>query len=185
MLGQDGIRQRDGQRLQLRLATTTDNQTRSRVAQVIQQQLRAVGIDVHLDLEPPEVFFDASPSGTLAGRRFDLALYAWQAGPEPSTYLYTCQEVPSEANSFFGQNYPGYCNNVYDALAAQASNQLSRDARAPLVVAAEQLVNRDLPMLPLYQDLLVLAHRTGVRGLDRNPSTFVDSSFPEYLDRTD
>jgi peptide/nickel transport system substrate-binding protein len=184
VMGSDGVRVKDGRRFVITLHTTQGNQTREAVAQIIQHQLGQVGIVVALQFVPAgEVFFAPSADGTLAGRRFDLALYAWQAGVEPSLYLYRCDEVPSEANNYFGVNYGGYCNPHYDRLDAQANSQLDRAQRAAPIIAAERIVNHDLPTLPLYQDSLVVAYQTDVAGVKLNGSTFVDFSYPEQLTR--
>lgn len=121
--GADGILEKDGTKLTVQFFTTENNQTRASVAQLIQEDLKAVGIDVQLNFVPAtDVLFKNGEEGILSGRRFDLGLYAWVSGPEPSTALYLCEQVPTAENSYGGQNNTGWCNEAYDkpALASQS-----------------------------------------------------------------
>ena len=66
-----------GERLSIELGTTAGNRVRELVAQVIQSQLRQVGIEVRLKAEPPRIFFEAMNRRTFTG----LAMYAWVQRP--------------------------------------------------------------------------------------------------------
>ena len=93
-----------GERLSLEITTTAGNRVRELVTQVIQSQLRQVGIELRIKAEPPRVFSEA-----LNRRQFPaLAMYAWVQSPEgvPRTLLYST-EIPTAENAWSGQNYPG------------------------------------------------------------------------------
>jgi peptide/nickel transport system substrate-binding protein len=181
--GADGARVKDGRRLSMQLHTTEQNTTRQLVAQIIQENLRAIGFEVELRFVPGDgVLFAQGEEGILAGRRFDLALYAWQAGPEHSAYLYLCDEVPGQENDFAGQNYPGYCKPAFDEAVYASDQFLDRAGRAPLINEAQVIFNRELPALPLYQEVLIAAYRPGVEGVNIDGSAFVDFAQPELLD---
>jgi peptide/nickel transport system substrate-binding protein len=183
--GADGILEKEGRRFSIQFFTTEGNRTREQVAQIIQAQLQEIGIEMELNFVPAtEVLFKNGEDGILQGRRYDMAMYAWIAGVEPSANLYLCSQVPTAENNWAGQNPPAYCNEEYDAVTNQVYNLLEREDRTPLLIESMKIFNRDIPTLPLYQRVQIAAFRTGVTGVEINPSTYVDFSFPEELDIT-
>ncbi|MBM4420540.1 MAG: peptide ABC transporter substrate-binding protein, partial [Chloroflexi bacterium] len=92
--GADGVRERLGTRLTLRLAYPTDDGARARIAQLVADQLRRVGILVRTEPLAPAALFASHGTGPLSAGAFDLALYAWAAGDDPQTFLYDCDQIP-------------------------------------------------------------------------------------------
>lgn len=147
--GPGGIRQNEaGEKLILTLMTTAGNQSRELVQQVIQAQLRDVGIDVRLQNEPPRVLFGE----TVRKRAFeDLVMFAWISAPEnvPRTILRSDQ-IPTEENNWTGQNVAGYANPKMDALLDSIETELDREKRQALWVEYQNLYAETLPALPLF-----------------------------------
>jgi len=134
-----------------------------------------VGINVTLNFVPgPDVLFKNGEEGILSGRRFDLGLYAWVSGSEPSVLLYTCDQVPTAENNYAGQNNTGYCNPEFDKPGLAALSETDRAKRIPLFIEAQKVFNADLPTFPLYQRVNVGASRVGVEGLKLDPTNQVD-----------
>ncbi|MGL4651343.1 MAG: ABC transporter substrate-binding protein, partial [Caldilineaceae bacterium] len=69
----DGVRERNGQRLQLTLITNDDNPQRTALAQRAGEQLRALGFDVAVELLPFAVAQEA-----VLSQRYDLAIVGWE-----------------------------------------------------------------------------------------------------------
>jgi len=136
-----------GERLSLEITTTAGNRVRELVTQVIQSQLRQVGIELRIKAEPPRIFSEA-----LNRRQFPaLAMYAWVQSPEgvPRTLLYST-EIPTAENAWSGQNYPGYRNPAMDAALDGAERELDFDKRRALFAEIQRLHAEDLPVLPLF-----------------------------------
>ncbi|SKA22181.1 peptide/nickel transport system substrate-binding protein [Enhydrobacter aerosaccus] len=136
-----------GERFSIELTTTAGNRVREQVAQVIQSQLRQIGVDLRIKAEPPRIFSDA-----INHRRFTgLAMYAWVERPEgvPRSTLHS-QEIPSAKNGWSGQNYPGYANPEMDKALDAAERELDPDKRRALFAEIQRLYADDLPVLPLY-----------------------------------
>jgi peptide/nickel transport system substrate-binding protein len=160
----DGMRQdANGQRFSIELTTTAGNRVREQVAQVIQSQLRQVGIDLRIKAEPPRIFSDA-----LNHRRFTgLAMYAWVERPEgvPRSTLHS-EEIPSEKNGWSGQNYPAYANPGMDKALDAAERELDADKRRTFFDEIQRLYADDLPVLPLYfrvDPFVIPKHLKGIR----------------------
>jgi len=136
-----------GEKLSIELGTTAGNRVRELVAQVIQSQLRQVGIEVRLKAETPRIFFDAMGKRTYSG----LGMYAWVQRPEgvPRSSLHS-KEIPSAANGWSGQNYPGYANPEMDAALDAAERELDIVKRRALFAEIQKLAADDLPSLPLF-----------------------------------
>jgi peptide/nickel transport system substrate-binding protein len=136
-----------GERLSLEITTTAGNRVRELVTQVIQSQLRQVGIDLRIKAEPPRVFSEG-----LNRRQFPaLAMYAWVQSPEgvPRTLLYST-EIPTAENAWSGQNYPGYRNPAMDAALDGAERELNFEKRRALFAEIQRIHAEDLPVLPLF-----------------------------------
>ena len=145
----DGVRHNAaGAPLALELMSTAGNRTRELVEQVLQSQWRRLGIDVRIRNEPARVFFGE----TTSKRRFSaMAMFAWISAPEnvPRTTLHS-EEIPTEANGWAGQNYPGYRNPEMDQLIDAIEVELDRAKREAMWHRLQQIYAEDLPALPLY-----------------------------------
>jgi peptide/nickel transport system substrate-binding protein len=67
-----------GERLSIEIATSAGNRVRELVAQVVQSQLRQVGVDLRIKAEPMRVFSEALNRRQFTG----LAMYAWVQSPQ-------------------------------------------------------------------------------------------------------
>ncbi len=136
-----------GERLSLEITTTAGNRVRELVTQVIQSQLRQVGIELRIKAEPMRVFSEA-----LNRRQFPaLAMYAWVQSPEgvPRSLLYST-EIPTAENAWSGQNYPGYRNPAMDAALDGAERELNFEKRRALFADIQRIHAEDLPVLPMF-----------------------------------
>jgi peptide/nickel transport system substrate-binding protein len=144
----DGVRRNaQGQRLSFDLVTTAGNRSRELVAQVLQSQWRAVGIEVKLRFQPPRVLF----GDTVTHRKFQMALFAWSSAPEsvPRSSLHS-SSIPSAANTWSGQNYGGTADSRLDALMEAIEGELDRDRRRVLWLDLQRRYAEELPALPLF-----------------------------------
>ena len=144
----DGSRRNaEGKPLSLELMTTAGNRSRELVEQVLQSQWKKIGVDIRIKNEPARVLFGE----TVPHRKFELAMYAWISAPEnaPRTIFHS-DEIPSAANSYAGQNAPGYKSAEMDRIIDALEIELDKDKRKTLWAEAQRLYATDLPSLPLY-----------------------------------
>jgi peptide/nickel transport system substrate-binding protein len=135
-----------GERLSPVLSYASGNRTSDQLAQVIQSELRRVGIELRLKAAPARIYF-----AELTHRKFDLAFYSWVTSPEsvPRTTLHS-SEVPTTENGWSGQNYPGYRNSEMDKALDAAERELDPARRRTLFADILRLYAEDLPVLPMY-----------------------------------
>jgi peptide/nickel transport system substrate-binding protein len=144
----NGVRQNaKGERLSIELAFASGNRMLDQIAQVIQSQLKQAGVELRLKAAPARIYFDA-----LTKRDFDaLAMYSWVSRPQnvPRTTLHS-KEIPTAANGWSGQNYPGYANPEMDKALDAAERELDEGKRRGYFAAIQRLYADDLPVLPMY-----------------------------------
>jgi peptide/nickel transport system substrate-binding protein len=133
--------------IQLRLVWRDPNPRRQQTAEVIQDQLAEIGIDIQLAPSPDFAFLDEG--------NFDIALFGWVGGISlgDNVSIYTTGE---------GQNFGRYSSTAVDDLLAETSVELDPDARADLFNEVDSLLWEDLPTIPLFQNPDVLTWRTSV-----------------------
>ncbi len=161
--GPDGIlRNAAGQRLSLELNTTAGNRVREQVEQVIQQNLKEIGIEITIQNFPARVYF----SEITRKRKFKaLAMYAWVQSPTSDCEsLFTSWNIPSEANSWQGQNQPGYKNADMDRICKAAAQEVDDAKRNKLLNESAILFARDLPALPLRFRASIAAAKPGLQN---------------------
>jgi peptide/nickel transport system substrate-binding protein len=154
--GGDGIFSCGGQRLSFRFASSGSG-LRTRTFDLIQLQLRRVGIDLVKDFS---LLFgrDLLPKGD-----WDLALFAWERAVEPggdSQDIWACK---GEAN------YTSYCNRSVTRLLLKAATERRASRRAQLRNRADALIARDLPTLPLFDKPGYLIYNSRIRNVTWNP----------------
>lgn len=161
--GPDGIlRNAAGQRLSFELNTTAGNRIREQVEQIIQQNLKEIGVEITIQNFPARVYF-----GEITNqRKFKaLAMYAWTIAPTSDcAELYTSDSIPNEKNGWSGQNYPGYKSPDMDRACKAARAEVDEAKRVKLLNESAQIFARDLPALPLYNRVSVSAVKPGLQN---------------------
>jgi peptide/nickel transport system substrate-binding protein len=146
----DGLRELDGQPLALGLVTTAGSPLRQAVADQIKADLVAVGVTLDVNVVPATELY--SKQGPLYQRNFDLALFAWIAGPDPRGWeRWSCAGVPKEANNWTGNNFPGWCFFEADKAIRTATTAIDISERGAAYLRQQQLFSQELPVLPLFQ----------------------------------
>jgi peptide/nickel transport system substrate-binding protein len=157
--GPDGVvRNAAGERLALQLNTTTGIAERELVEEIVQQQLRQVGIDVMIENFPSRIFFS-----NLFMRRYKaLALFAWSVSPRLICALFRSGSVPREETGWSGVNFSGYRSAEFDRACDIAEGEMDAAARNGLLREAVKVWTRDLPALPLYFIPNIAAAKVGL-----------------------
>ncbi|MGB3683508.1 MAG: peptide ABC transporter substrate-binding protein [Rubrobacteraceae bacterium] len=143
-------------------STTSDNNLRETLQQVVQQQLQDVGITVNIENTAAQTFFgEWTPQGN-----FQMGEWAWLATPEPTlTALFGADAVPPD-----GQNYYRWKNQEATQLMKQADVTVDEAERADLTQQVQEMMADDLPVLPLYQRPVYYAYAEGLEGPEVNPT---------------
>jgi peptide/nickel transport system substrate-binding protein len=152
--GSDGIYAKDGQRLSLTWQTVAGNARREAIQQLVIPELADLGIEVTADNSDADTLFQTR----LPQLDTEIALYAQVASPDPSvTTIFACENIPSEANEFSGQNTVGWCNQDATDLMHQSDQTPITEDRLDLIHQVGDAVRADAVWLPFYQLPLITA----------------------------
>lgn len=159
-----GLRVRpDGSPWQLQLAAASGQRDTERLLQLVQAELRSVGVDVALDLRPFKVFF---AEGAKKRKLPHLAFYAWTVDADSSgASLWRADRIPSEKNGFTGLNLPGWRNAEVTQLLTEVDATLDDDRRRAALARVQTLFMQEQPALSFYFRPAVVVARVGVTGL--------------------
>jgi peptide/nickel transport system substrate-binding protein len=176
----DHLRYKDGKKLSLQFMTTAGNKTRETVQTFLQGQWKAVGVEIVIKNEPARVFFGE----TMTKRKFDgMSMYAWVSSPEnsPKPNFHT-QNIPSEKNSFSGQNYPGWSNKEVDAILEKLETEFNPKKRAEYAREIARFYTDEVPVIPLYYRADVAVPPTALKNFHLTGTMFVETNQAEDWD---
>lgn len=161
----DGVRERDGESLRLEIVTNSDNELRRDVLVMLQEQLKAVGVDVEpVTLEFAAVFERAASSdfdGFFTTLSVDTTL--------DMSYVFSTAAIAD------GYNWAGWSNVGADRALEAARTAVDPVAALPDYHALQEILHREQPMTLLWeQEQLIGKHRDLVGVAPNALSVFFD-----------
>ena len=110
-LGPDGVRQKNGERLELQISYLSGNVLGATIASIAQQKLKDVGVVLVQKTYPAPLYFASAQSGGILNLgKFQLAYFGWVSGFDPdNSSLYGCDQFPPA-----GQNNLFWCDKNLD-----------------------------------------------------------------------
>jgi peptide/nickel transport system substrate-binding protein len=152
--GADEIRSRAGRELSFTLIVPTSSLGRMRMAPLIQEQLRRIGVRVQIEPLASSTEFDREMSGA-----FDAALGAWVM-PSSSDAIRAAWTTSGIGKS--GTNFSSYSNPQFDALLDSALWAPPVSERAAFA-RAFRVINDDAPAIWLYETRRILGVNRRIR----------------------
>jgi peptide/nickel transport system substrate-binding protein len=162
--GAGSTRARNGVPLKFKVIVPVSSQSRMRMAVLIQEQLRRVGVEMEIDQMDYSAF-----SARQSARSFDAALAAWHLGSSPSAIRHTWTSAAAEPG---GLNYSGYRSPVFDALVDSALRTHSLVSSKDYFRRANQTIVDDAPAVWLYEPRTILAVNERVRTTPMRPNAW-------------
>ncbi|MEM8536567.1 MAG: peptide ABC transporter substrate-binding protein [Pseudomonadota bacterium] len=165
----DGVRDKDGVSLSLLFQTST-NPVRQDFQNIIKQFWSEIGVETELRNIDASVFFggDAGSPDTFQKFFADVEMYANNFdGTDPEAYLanWHCDQIPSPANQWQGNNMPRFCSEAFDALVAEMQRTGEIEERARLAKAMNDILMQEFILLPLVDRGRVSAHAKSLGGI--------------------
>lgn len=160
LLIQDGFKQEpgmpffmkelNGKKMPFRLVFKfmTGSPAQQRVAQILKESFKKVGIDLELRPEDPGVLFQA-----LEKKDFEIAFSAWGAGgvqPDP-------RQLWSSSSIDGGSNYSSFSHPEVDELVKKANVEFDEKKREKLIQRIGDIIYDQIPYLFLIERDFVLA----------------------------
>ncbi|MEX0908714.1 MAG: peptide ABC transporter substrate-binding protein [Gemmatimonadaceae bacterium] len=153
--GANGMRAKNGRPLAFSLVTPTSSRNRGRMAVLIQEQLRGLGVAVEI-----ESLDNAGFLTRLNGRSFDAALGGWRLDPAPGIRQ-TWGTAGSRAPG--GTNFGSYESPEFDLHVDSALSTMDPVLAHTHMRRAYEVIIRDAPAVWLYEPLSMLALHSRIR----------------------
>ena len=157
LMGPDGVRTRDAQRLRLTLTYPAGEPLTDRVAQVVKEEWRPLGVELALRPVDPKQFNESS----ARNRAYQgLSLYSWimDADADGITF-WTIDNIPTDDKPT-GQNVCRWRNERATELLYQATRTFDPEARRELLWQQQRIWAEELPAIPLFfQPEVTIRHR--------------------------
>jgi peptide/nickel transport system substrate-binding protein len=143
--------------------TSTDAEANSR-AQVIQQMLKQVGINMQIQSNEMSTFFADIGKGN-----FQMYSLSRNGIADPDFYyvIFYSKNTPPD-----GQNRGYYANPRVDQLVMEGRSTFDRTKRKPVYQEVQQIVATDLPYISLYMQDNVAIMKSNIDGYVQYPAGF-------------
>jgi peptide/nickel transport system substrate-binding protein len=143
LVGPDGVRSRNGQRLEFAISTPASSSFRKQYAILLQDAFKRVGAVARVDATEFAAF-----NAALQARTFDAAVFTF--GPDPNVSGLR-QMWSSAALGKDGMNYPSYVNSTVDALLDSATISFDPARARAYARRAFEIIIEDAPGIWLYE----------------------------------
>ena len=149
--GTDGIRAKDGERFSFTMLNRAGRLDRIAVAQVVQAQLKDIGVEVLF-----ETLESAAWTGQWRTGVWDAIISGWFLPSDPSfTAIYGCGG---------SNNYTGFCDPELDKLMDASDKDFNFEVRKPLLDQAQALLAEDAFTLPIYAQVTPMYLSNNLEG---------------------
>jgi peptide/nickel transport system substrate-binding protein len=150
----DNVREMpDGSRpLSFRLNWPSDSATAPRVAELLGETWRQIGVE----LQPQTLDPDTLTSICCPTFDSDIIIWGWGSDPDPAFLLsvHLTEEIPT------GNSETGYSNPEFDELYGQQATALDPAERQAIIWRMQEILHRDVAYIVPYYDQAVQAYRT-------------------------
>jgi len=168
----DGIREKGGERLTLEISTPSGQQVRELTEQVLQEQFKAVGIELMINNVPAATLFgNWGENGKLQRGDFDIVMDTWGPDLDPAGFLqilFRSSSIPEDPGGQ-GWNFFRLKNDTLDAAIDAGASTLDIEVRkAEYRTVVEEILAAGV-YIPLYKRSKLDAFSAAVSGYAPNP----------------
>ncbi|MDO8478781.1 MAG: peptide-binding protein [Candidatus Rokubacteria bacterium] len=176
----DGIlRNKEGQPFSFTIRTNQGNEERKKVAELIQQWLKEIGIQT--DIQTIE--WAAFLKEYIKQKRFEAIILGWGTGIDPDQYpiWHSSQMGPDQLNQI------SFSNAEVDALLEKGRTSCHQQERVATYRRIQEILAEEQPLIFLYFKDALPAVSSRVRGIKPEPAgigyNFIDWFVPKQLQR--
>lgn len=157
----DGILEKDGKPFAFEILTNQGNETRQKCAEIIQRQLKEVGITAKIRV----VEWSAFVTNFINKRQFDAVILGWTIPLDPDAYdvWHSSKTAPEELN------FISYKNPEADDMLEKGRSTFDQKERKKYYDRFQEILAEDQPYTFLYvpEDLIIISNR--IRGVEPAP----------------
>lgn len=139
------------------LTLTVNTGVRKNIAEVIQANLKDIGLNLEIDVFEWSKYVDLTYNLEL-----NMFIGGWSIAPDLDLYysaFYYSQNIGP------GGNFTEYNNSEVDALLEEARSTIDPKKRTALYIKIEEKVRERIPMIPLYYPVNALAYQKNIKNV--------------------
>ena len=157
----DGVLEKEGKPFEFEILTNQGNETRQKCAEIIQRQLKEVGITAKIRI----VEWSAFVTDFINKRRFEAVILGWTIPLDPDAYdvWHSSKTAPQELN------FVNYSNPEVDDMLEKGRSTFDLKERKKYYDLFQEILAEDQPYTFLYipDDLIIVSNR--IRGIKPAP----------------
>ena len=174
--GADGVRAKNNVKLVFTVGTNTGNKGRELSEQIIQEQLKKIGVKLTIENSPDML------DTKIVAFDYETILFAWVGSPDPysNNVIWLSGAIPERCSArlakaeecdYSGLNYTKTEDPTLDDILNATDQEPDPVARAALYNQADvQLAQYDVTVVPLFQKPTQLGYRNTISGVKDNPT---------------
>ena len=167
-MGPDGVRTKNGLRLDFQYSTTSNNQWRADDETINQANFAKIGVKVTIQNYPASTFFGSFLSSGTPGK-YDLAEWA-------SSYNYDPNDAGAfQCNQIGLSNFNWYCNPQMDTLLNEEQGTADPVRRQEIFNQIHALLLNDVPVVPMFSPSDISIHKKGSHNYEPGPFAAVET----------
>jgi peptide/nickel transport system substrate-binding protein len=163
VVGADGIREKDGKRLEFTFSATTPNAVNAVLVPIAVADWEKLGVKLNVE----ELEFNAVREKMNRGD-FDMFFMAWGLTPDPDSVGVYGTDGP--------QNRTAYSNAKVDELFKKGLETIEIEGRKAIYHELYQVMNEDLPYIFMYQRSDMWAVNNRIEGFEVSPYRYFSRS---------
>ncbi|MFH0926294.1 MAG: peptide-binding protein [bacterium] len=169
----DGWLDKDGQIFEFTILTNDGNDQREKTAEIIQQNLKQVGIKVKINI----LEWQALLHEFIDKKRFETIVLGWSLGREPDSY-----DIWHSSKTREGElNFISYNNSEVDELLVAGRKTFDQEERKKIYYKIHSILAEDQPYTFLYvPDALPIIHKR-FKGVEKAPIGIMHNFIEWYV----
>ena len=169
--GSDGVRAKNGVRLELEFAAYTGNVTLDTIVELIRGWWTPIGVGINVHrYSYPLLLAPLQDGGILYSGKFDVTVILWQLTPTGDlSNLLECAQIPPN-----GQNLMRYCDAETDRALEAVKGAYDERVRARYVQAVQRSVAHNVPTIVIFLRDNINTYNTDLRNWHPNQLTLFD-----------
>ena len=173
----DGILVRDGRPFQFTILTNQGNQQRLMSAQIIQQRLKYVGIDVKIRIVEWATFLKEY----IDKGKFEVVMLAWNISQDPDMYdvWHSSKTNPGELN------FVGFKNAEVDRLLVEGRGTFDIEKRKQAYFRIQEILAEEQPYTFLYVPDALPVVSARIRGVEPAPAGIGHNQIKWYVPKNE
>jgi peptide/nickel transport system substrate-binding protein len=146
----NGVVDKDGEDLQLRLFVRSEDEDSVTAGQFIEDWFREAGIGLET-----KAISDTALTDAIYATDYDMFIWGWGSDPDPDFILsvLTCDQIMGWSDTF-------WCNEEYSRMYQEQKTQLDLDERAATIKEMQRIAYEENPYVIFYYDNQTEAWRT-------------------------